>query len=516
MEADADRLDLVLVVTACTLIAWIVASRFVPVLAIRLANGPLDLVLDTIGLVASSAVAVLAWQRYGELRESHLLFQAAAFLVIAIPNLAHVLATTTGLEVQSGLSALDPDGAPALVLLVAPVLGAALLVAGAIPATRRRGAEHPWLLLLGPVALVVALEMVAQVFEWLEPISEVEEVAVNASNGTLPAMTPLGTAVLLVGVGLFLLGTRMGRRRWRDGRRIDDAFLALGLLIAAYSELAGVAEPSNYVGEVTIGGILRLAFYLVLLVGLAAATRAIVRGLRSADEGRVRLRAVEAERGRLEERAQLARDLQNGLAQSLWLAKLKAGRLGTVGDLGPEGMLLWHELDGALDVGLTEARQAVMTLRQDAEAWETAFPELLRDAIADLSDRYGMSIGLHVDPDVPRLGHRAESELLSIVDEAIVNARKHAAATTVAVRVEHRETVVVVSVRDDGQGFDPRSAGSEGHGLAVMRERAALMGAGITIESQPSRGTLVTIVVPVPAADADAATVDPSPGLRGP
>jgi signal transduction histidine kinase len=87
-----------------------------------------------------------------------------------------------------------------------------------------------------------------------------------------------------------------------------------------------------------------------------------------------------------------------------------------------------------------------------------------------------------------------------IVQEAMVNVRKHAAASQVVVTVRERNGGVEIEVTDDGRGFDPdRVDKRPGHlGLAGMRERAALVGADLVVESASGGGTLVRLWVSKP------------------
>ena len=82
------------------------------------------------------------------------------------------------------------------------------------------------------------------------------------------------------------------------------------------------------------------------------------------------------------------------------------------------------------------------------------------------------------------------------MQEALTNAVKHAAARIVEVDVSDGDDHVSISVRDDGQGFDP-SERSAGFGLLGMRERLALVRGTLTIESPPGSGTLVCVRIPI-------------------
>ncbi|HEU6446378.1 MAG TPA: GAF domain-containing protein [Gaiellaceae bacterium] len=96
-----------------------------------------------------------------------------------------------------------------------------------------------------------------------------------------------------------------------------------------------------------------------------------------------------------------------------------------------------------------------------------------------------------------RLPHEIESALYRIVQEALTNVIKHAQATTVSVVLTKKGDGVAVVIEDDGRGFDPSQARDDGLGLVGMRERIALLGGRVTIESSERGGTTVAVEVPV-------------------
>ena len=204
------------------------------------------------------------------------------------------------------------------------------------------------------------------------------------------------------------------------------------------------------------------------------------------------------------ERERLARELHDGLAQDLWLAKLKATRLAAQPELGPEARALTDEVAAAVDAGMAEARDAVATMRTPGAA-DGSLRELLARSLEYFEDRFGLSVEFDCGADLPALPSRAEAETLRIVGEALTNVRRHADATVVRVRGGVEGGRLVLEVRDNGRGFDPGSAGDGRFGLAGMRERAAQMGAELEIESAPQQGTRVRLRVPVVAAPVAAA-----------
>ncbi len=204
------------------------------------------------------------------------------------------------------------------------------------------------------------------------------------------------------------------------------------------------------------------------------------------------------------ERERLARELHDGLAQDLWLAKLKATRLTAQPGLSAEARALCDEVTAAVDAGMAEAREAVATMRAP-DATNGSLRALLARSLEDFEDRFGLSVEFDCGTDLPALPSRAEAETLRIVGEALTNVRRHADATLVRVRGVLDGGHLVLEVRDNGRGFDPGSVGAGRFGLAGMRERAAGIGARLEIESAPAKGTRVRLVVPIDAGPLAAA-----------
>lgn len=100
--------------------------------------------------------------------------------------------------------------------------------------------------------------------------------------------------------------------------------------------------------------------------------------------------------------------------------------------------------------------------------------------------------GLDSEPLLPLV----QNTVYRVLQEALTNVAKHAAARRVSVRLERYDTMVELQVRDDGVGFKP-GANHRGLGLQGMRERAALLGGAVRLESAPGKGTLITARFPV-------------------
>jgi signal transduction histidine kinase len=102
-----------------------------------------------------------------------------------------------------------------------------------------------------------------------------------------------------------------------------------------------------------------------------------------------------------------------------------------------------------------------------------------------------------------------------VAKEGLLNALKHASASSVSVRVQRLPEAVSIQVQDDGQGFDPRQVDESVHfGLGLMRERVEMLGGRLEIRSAPVRGTRLTALLPVQRARITETPGEPRPGVR--
>ena len=194
--------------------------------------------------------------------------------------------------------------------------------------------------------------------------------------------------------------------------------------------------------------------------------------------------AAEAERGRW------ARELHDETLQGLGALRLLlvAARRG-------DDARLRAGVDGAIEHVEREIEALRGLVRELRPA---ALDELgLAPAIEGLAERVGRHAGLEIHSEVRLSGRPApdvETALYRIVQEALNNAVRHAEAAEVHVFVRAEPGALRVEVDDDGRGFDP-DAPTNGFGLAGMRERVALLGGELAVESSPA-GTHVAAVLP--------------------
>ncbi len=481
------------------------ACVLVPVLRAGIDAPALDTSLDTLTTVVTLAVAVLAWVRFRQRGDPVAAFQAAAFTVLAIANGLAVAAVTAGLDARVGMALASPSQAPIYVFTIARILAAALLVLGSLASLRERLIDHGRAIVVGSaIAIVTAIALIELGAGRLPPLASLGIAdLVPAARGAAPlpsSLTPLGGMAQIAGATLFLWAAGLSRRlNLRDGLVIDK-YMTIGLVFAAFAQVHTAIFPGTYTGLVTSGDVLRLAFDVTLLLGIQAEAAAILRSLRSANEDLDRLRLADVQRAGLEERARLSRELHDGLAQNLWLAKLTTGRLAGLADLAPEARALAGDLRQTIDAGIAEAQEAIVALREPTEAVGSSFSELLSRCVYEFGDRFGVRVEFTLERDLPQLTPRAQAEALRIAQEALNNVRRHADATVVRVRAGVESGRLVVVVGDNGRGFDPKAVGRTAFGLASMRERAAQIGGELHIDSRPLDGTRISLLVPLTLA----------------
>ncbi|HEX5040093.1 MAG TPA: sensor histidine kinase [Candidatus Limnocylindria bacterium] len=492
--ADLALLALALALTVATTLI-VVVPAFVPAVF----NDRLDIAIITSATLVSAAVAAVAWARGRVAADGSALLRASAFTVLAFLNLLVLLAGVTGVDVRIGGTLDDPGQFPIFAGIVGRGTAAVLLALAGWAALRQWSPSVPAVLLvLGPAVAVFAVlawgMRSAEALPAIVPQETLDFIATDPTMQLPPGSAPLLVILQSLIAAMFLAAALLAHRSFRRSGRAGDALLAAGLLIAAFSQINSAIHPGSYSSIVTTGDFLRLGFYLVLLAGVVAESRDDLEDLRAANIEVRRLADAQVAAVALEERARLAREIHDGLAQDLWYAKLKQARLAQVARLEGEPQQLSDEVADALDSALAEARHAVAAMRGTSK--EGPLLDLLGGLVEDFADRFALRAELTTDGTPPEIGARAQAEVIRIVQEALTNVRKHADATVVRVAVRTEDGVLRITINDNGRGFHPEVAHG-GFGLDSMRERAALISATLTISSQPQDGSRVELRVPV-------------------
>jgi two-component system nitrate/nitrite sensor histidine kinase NarX len=221
----------------------------------------------------------------------------------------------------------------------------------------------------------------------------------------------------------------------------------------------------------------------------------------------LRLQAAEREAAVAEERAFLARELHDSIAQALAFLNIQAQLMRKAMAAGDRERMA--QALAEIELGLRESHGDVRELllhfrtRTNVEDIEHA----LQATLSKFEHQSGVSSTLTVHDQGMPLPADLQVQALHIVQEALSNVRKHAHAGHVWLDVWKRPGWRL-RVRDDGIGFDPGSpdTSAETHvGLRIMRERAQRLGAALEVDSHPGAGTTVTLTLPTSARSAEPA-----------
>jgi signal transduction histidine kinase len=195
------------------------------------------------------------------------------------------------------------------------------------------------------------------------------------------------------------------------------------------------------------------------------------------------------------ERARLARELHDETGQALTSILLGLKSLEDRADDEADRTAV-AELRELVVSTLQDVRRLAVELRPAALDDFGLVPavERLRDIVEEQSQ---MSVDVQSEIGDARLPADAETALYRIAQEAFTNVLKHAAASRVTVKLSRRDDVVSLVVQDDGTGFDQENVREGSLGLIGMRERVALLGGRLTIETSEGAGTMLRAEVPL-------------------
>jgi signal transduction histidine kinase len=354
--------------------------------------------------------------------------------------------------------------------------------------------------LSGPVERWTALGVLAALCGWYAAIGSRALRRESAGLGIvyLAVAAPLTVTVFaLAGVGALMLVV-LYPHMWR---LLPTSRAVVGTVVVIAAVSGVIFARADFDG----GGLVPALAYAGagLLVAMAMGlwiTRIIEQSRQRAEliaelaATRDELAAVSREAGVLAERARVARDIHDTLAQGFTsvLLQLEAAEAELTGN--PE--TIRRHLAAAkrtTRANLAEARSLIGALTPpDLRA--ASLPE----ALGRLARRTGQEIGVDITLDVtgsPRaVPANHEVVLFRATQEALANVGKHAAAHTVHIGLSYADDTVRLRVRDDGAGFDPAAA--NGFGLTGMRSRVAEVGGTMTVDSTPGLGATLRIELP--------------------
>ncbi|MBI2514099.1 MAG: hypothetical protein HYV96_19170 [Opitutae bacterium] len=219
----------------------------------------------------------------------------------------------------------------------------------------------------------------------------------------------------------------------------------------------------------------------------------LARLLRDAFATRAQLRQT------LDERTRLARDLHDGVIQSIYGAGMGLTRARAALPANPaEAARVIGATHATLNAAIADLREFI---KQAGASNATAadFAANAAELVRQLQPGGGVELELDVDPALPpRHSPAAQVELYQIVREGASNALRHGRATHLRLRWQATDDGSVFELTDNGAGFVPASA-TDGSGLGNLAERAAALGGAVQIDSAPGRGTTLRVRLPAAA-----------------
>jgi signal transduction histidine kinase len=408
------------------------------------------LVFDTAVAVVAAFVCVLTSIRFLVEGRTLDLLLGAGFLSIAAGTVAFGL-----------IPVLDGDASASIAAW--PYLGSRLLGAGLIAiapwSDGRLAARRRALVVVGAgVAGLLALSALAARMPGGVPYAGdlVEGSYVRLAASLLATLW----LVALVGFGV----------RYRRHGRDLDSWMCLAATLALFADLHLVLTPIVSSDYLLQGDFLRVLAYGILVVG-------VWRAISQAEFGR----AV------ADERARVAREIHDGLAQYLFAISTQVSMLESGAPLDE----VLPRLKRAATSAQQEARFAVLAL--SSAGGSARFDSALRRYVDVLTADGEIDVEVDVDPNV-RLAPDEQIEVFRIVQEGLGNARRHSRARRVEVSISQRAGRRIVLVSDDGDGFDASEV-QTGQGLANMRLRAQAIEGELKLSTRSGSGTAIEVVL---------------------
>jgi signal transduction histidine kinase len=272
---------------------------------------------------------------------------------------------------------------------------------------------------------------------------------------------------------------------------------AVQLLLRSSADVAVLHQPSWW----TLPRLIWMLCFmsLILLAGLAWA---MMLDRRVRQQTRIIQQKVWHE-GALEERDRIAREFHDTLEQELAAISIQLGTVKAQFCRSPQ--IAFQQLELARNMArhsLSEARRSVWDLRSHLLE-NSNLATALKEMAAPLAANTCVVVAVESIGTPEKLPALTEHNLLRIAQEALGNAFKHSGAKKIVVCLDYGADHVRLAIRDDGAGFEAKTAGTAngGHfGLLNMRERAEKIGARFSLVSQPGSGTQIAVTVSLGAA----------------
>jgi PAS domain S-box-containing protein len=196
----------------------------------------------------------------------------------------------------------------------------------------------------------------------------------------------------------------------------------------------------------------------------------------------------------VEERQRLARDLHDAVSQTLWSASLMTDTLPALWEADQaEGRAILHDLNTLVRGALAEMRTLLLELRPETLV-ERDLSELLRQLVNSIGGRTGIQADVHLEPCTHPLPPDVHVVFYRLAQETLNNMVRHSGADRMVLSFSCNDRQAAMHIQDNGCGYDPSQIPSGHFGVSIMKERAAAIGARLSIDTQPGHGTAVHVI----------------------
>jgi signal transduction histidine kinase len=196
-----------------------------------------------------------------------------------------------------------------------------------------------------------------------------------------------------------------------------------------------------------------------------------------------------------QERNRIARELHDTLAHTLSSTSVQLEAIKALFDRDPEESrkIISKALENTKK-GLAETRRALVDLRaSDLEAY--GLTQAIRNIVSSVAERGRFEVSFHLEKEMDLLSDEITHCIYRIAQEASENILRHSEASKIDVRLFNEGNQIEFVIQDNGKGFNVDQIRNEQLGIRGMRERVEVLGGDFLIESQPGRGTQITVII---------------------
>lgn len=282
--------------------------------------------------------------------------------------------------------------------------------------------------------------------------------------------------------------------------------LLLGFFAAYFAVISTAGEGTDgpWLREdaSSLAGILITPLLVVVVVQyLSALTRRLTEQRERAEQAlaeNVRLQKEHEELAAQEERSRIAREIHDGIAQSIYMLTLNLEKAAEVASGDQKLRERLGKLVGLAKQTLLEVRHYIFDLKPLLSG-DVGLTSTIQGQIREFSTVSGLPVRLEVEGEERKVPLAVGSSLYRIAQEALANVYRHGGASAIDVHLAFCADSVSLEVRDNGRGFGVNSASTSGRGLRNIHQRAGELGGHVDIASAPGQGTSVRVTLPIAA-----------------